>query len=444
MLYFNYRRMTRCFLLVILTTTCSHVLARNLYSYVLVGPNNQEIVRTIVDNNTCPVLNSGVTSYPMTLRVGKENNSQYSENQSFFPVAVCELNWPTNTPRLMLDGRLLPHLPSAVKKVAIIGDTGCRIKAPFAYQACNDVAKWPLKQVSLAIVKDKPDVLIHVGDYLYRESRCITLGCQGSVHGYGWDSWQADVFQPMQAMMASVPMVLVRGNHESCQRAGKGWYRFFDPYPYHPGQACINKRETVIDNPYSVVINQHTQWLIFDSAEIKEAHPDLNLSQFIQKMAALQRLLKPHYQHWLLLHHPSLGYAYSRLLAWNGGTYEVYQAIQKTAIQPPLMGQFDLFLQGHIHTFEISNYQEPDLPINVVSGMGGTQLEDRFPENNLIGYAVETGVHIKKQVNDQQFGYLIYTEESNAPQFIVKDAQGIVQQICHVSFENKEFSCLKQ
>jgi hypothetical protein len=47
--------------------------------------------------------------------------------------------------------------------------------------------------------------------------------------GYGWDTWKADFFDPAQALLKAAPWVMVRGNHETCTRAGQGWWRFLDP-----------------------------------------------------------------------------------------------------------------------------------------------------------------------------------------------------------------------
>ncbi|MDW4746763.1 metallophosphoesterase, partial [Escherichia coli] len=83
---------------------------------------------------------------------------------------------------------------------------------------------------------------LHVGDYHYRENACPpdVAGCQGSPWGYGWDTWQADLFQPAAPLMAAAPWVLVRGNHEECARAGQGWFRFLDPRPYSAARSCDN------------------------------------------------------------------------------------------------------------------------------------------------------------------------------------------------------------
>ncbi len=75
--------------------------------------------------------------------------------------------------------------------------------------------------------------MIHVGDYVYRETPCPegNTTCAGSPWGYGWDVWNADFFEPAAPLLANAPWLVVRGNHENCARAGEGWLRFLDPLP---------------------------------------------------------------------------------------------------------------------------------------------------------------------------------------------------------------------
>ena len=132
-----------------------------------------------------------------------------------------------------LDTRYLPGMRSSevlaqIKRIVLIGDTGCRMKASEnAFQACNDSVKWPFAQVAQSAAALQPDLVIHVGDIHYRESPCPAgnAGCANSPWGYGFDAWQADLFEPAKPLLAAAPWVFVRGNHESCSRAGQGCSR---------------------------------------------------------------------------------------------------------------------------------------------------------------------------------------------------------------------------
>src|SRR5439155_1759490 len=105
---------------------------------------------------------------------------------------------------------------------------------------CNDPAKWPFPQLAAAAAALKPELVVHVGDYLYRESACPAgnQGCAGSPWGDNWTTWQADFYTPAAPLLAAAPIVLVRGNHEDCARAGPGWLRLQGPMPFDSTAPC--------------------------------------------------------------------------------------------------------------------------------------------------------------------------------------------------------------
>jgi hypothetical protein len=105
-------------------------------------------------------------------------------------------------------------------------------KAEDAWQACNDPEAWTFAEVARAAAAAHPDLVLHVGDYHYRENACPEghAGCAGSPWAYGWDAWDADFFTPAAPLLAAAPWVMVRGNHEECARAGQGWWLLLDPH----------------------------------------------------------------------------------------------------------------------------------------------------------------------------------------------------------------------
>ena len=94
-------------------------------------------------------------------------------------------------------------------------------------------SQWPFASVAASAADWDPDLIIHVGDYLYRESPCPAdnAGCAGSPYGDTWATWNADFFEPAAPLLDAAPWILVRGNHEDCSREGTGWFRYLDPMP---------------------------------------------------------------------------------------------------------------------------------------------------------------------------------------------------------------------
>mgnify|MGYP000167914488 CR=1 FL=1 len=61
--------------------------------------------------------------------------------------------------------------------------------------------------VAGAVAAWDPDLIVHVGDYLYRESPCPEgqSGCAGSPHGDNWATWNADFFAPASPLLGAAP-----------------------------------------------------------------------------------------------------------------------------------------------------------------------------------------------------------------------------------------------
>jgi hypothetical protein len=99
-----------------------------------------------------------------------------------FPILVCSLDIPADAQSVTISEVPVP-VPVAVgqvNRVAVIGDTGCRLKG-FYVQACNDPEQWPFRLIADVVAQMKPDLVIHVGDYHYRETPCPAgnQGCAG-------------------------------------------------------------------------------------------------------------------------------------------------------------------------------------------------------------------------------------------------------------------------
>ncbi|HEY8876222.1 MAG TPA: metallophosphoesterase, partial [Roseateles sp.] len=188
-------------------------------------------VRALTGEASCPTLRWPGGSAAMAERGAPGDqppppgNKEPERKPTSFTLRACEAPWPAGVASVDVGGLTLQAPAAEVRRIVVIGDTGCRLKASDRdFQGCNDASDWPFPRVLALALRLKPDLVVHVGDYHYRESPCPAgmAICAGSPWGYGDDTWQADFFQPAKALLAAAPWVFVRGNHEACARAGQG------------------------------------------------------------------------------------------------------------------------------------------------------------------------------------------------------------------------------
>ena len=252
-----------------------------LAAFVVLAEEGRPVARAITSAAACPVLVADGGLLPMTTRapaatlpLRPTRSAPEDSKPSAFPVRVCEATLPAGTIRASVGDRSLPIVRATPRRIVVIGDTGCRMKwSERGFQACNDTSAWPFAQVAAAAAAAGPDLVIHVGDYHYRENACPAgnADCAGSPWGYGWDAWNADLFTPARPLLAAAPWVVVRGNHESCDRAGQGWWRLLDPRPLAPDRDCNDpaRDETgEYSEPYTVPIAADTELIVFDSSRV--------------------------------------------------------------------------------------------------------------------------------------------------------------------------------
>ena len=312
------------------------------------GPDGP-FARVITGQSVCPDIAIDGASKPMQQRA--------APTAPFYPVLSCEAAIPATAKSASINGSALPLPKADVKRIGIIGDTGCRIDATRS-QACNDPVLWPAATVAASIAASKPDVILQLGDAHYREAICPASnpGCAGSPWGYNWAVWNADVFAPLSPLFSAAPIIMIRGNHESCSRAGEGWLRFFDPRP-------MPKTCPLYTDPYTVQAGP-TQIFVIDSAEATDtaAAPALvaKLTPYFDQLAKVATS-----NTWVVMHHPIWGFD-------NAGTRNL--SLQ-TASQNKLPAGVQLVLAGHIHTFQTLTFAPARAP-QMIAGNSGDFLQD--------------------------------------------------------------------
>src|SRR5258705_787393 len=111
-----------------------------------------------------------------------------------FPVLLCEAKL-AGTSDAWIGGRRLPVRSEDPRDIVVIGDTGCRMvhydRDP---QRCLSGIDWPFAAVAASAataIASSRAVVIHVGDYHYRENPCADASpaCGGSPYGDNWATW---------------------------------------------------------------------------------------------------------------------------------------------------------------------------------------------------------------------------------------------------------------
>jgi hypothetical protein len=367
-------------------------------AWVEIGANNQAIARLLTPYTVCPAITvDGVTS-PMTVRalpaalplrptstdptLAAAMTSGNSK-PSIFTTTTCEFHLPAGAVSATAAGFKLPLPKPVVNRVVILGDTGCRVSIGNVYQACEDWTIWPFPLITMAAAAMQPDLVLHVGDYHYRDNPCPpgNTACAGTVWGYGSDVWMADVFTPAAPLLAAAPWVMVRGNHETCNRAGQGWYRYLDTNPYDATgvKTCNDAANDSVGNyndPWAVSFGD-TQFVVFDSANAPKAvFSPPAFQPYTSQLAEAAVLATPSFLNIWAVHHPVLGYsAGNPPTIGNPGLQSVMNAAYPGNYYPPNIG---LAMHGHVHDFQAINFAS-NHPATIVAGNGGDNLDAQLP-----------------------------------------------------------------
>lgn len=380
------------------------------FQWLQFGPSGLE-ARAITDEPACPPLQLDGAASGMAVRAPASEK---------FPITVCSAAVPPGTHAITVGTAPLALPPaSEPTRIAVIGDTGCRLKGEHI-QACNDPAQWPFAKIAAAVVRQKPDLIIHVGDYYYRETPCPagTNGCAGSPFGDGWAAWRADFFAPAHPLLKAAPWVFVRGNHEECSRGGEGWNRMLAPFAFDAAAVC-----KTFDEPYAVKLAGLTL-AIMDVSKAKEEAPDEAQAQIYRaQYTGLATMTGG--QTWLLQHRPiwSPGAEFGGHFLGDNKTL----AAAATGVIPSNVA---MILSGHHHLFQTLTYAS-DLPVQIVAGNGGDYLNPGSPTDPA-GWVIN-GVKVKSGIDlPGAFGFSMLERQGEGWRLTNFDTDGMPHQSCRI------------
>jgi hypothetical protein len=379
--------------------------------------------RVITNAAVCPtIVWTGKYAKRMATRVEPEtiaqrgDSAQSDSKPAAFEVRTCESNWPIGISSARVGQVDVPRPKVKIKRIVVIADTGCRMKgSENAFQQCNDVDQWPFAKIAKSAAALHPDLVVHIGDMHYRESPCPkdNVGCADSPWGYGFDTWKVDFFDPARPLLAAAPWVFVRGNHESCARAGQGWFRFFDAQPWSQRRSCnlpANDENADFTEPYSVPLDAHTQFIVFDSSKSSGkpySTSDPAFVKYADEMRIVERLGKERANSIFLSHHPLLAVAKDKnnqaeiKLAGSKGLQSVFSVSYPERLFPP---EVSIAMHGHVHFFESISFVGSH-PASLVLGNAGSANEGHVPTSLPAGTELYPGAVVQDYAARAEFGF---------------------------------------
>jgi len=341
------------------------IAAALLYAWIQYASDGAPHVRVIpAAGRACPSVMVDGARVQTQLRVGS--------TAAFAPV-LCDARITARATDVHIGALRLPRMPARVKRIAVLGDTGCRVEYLFV-QNCNSPKAWPFAQIARSIARDRPDLIVHVGDYLYRETACLPFDgrCAHTPHGDNWPAWDADFFTPGAPLFAASPLVMARGNHEECSRAGLGWWRYLAP---------ATSRTCRDDEAPAITTFENLRIANIDSAagdEDKDPDPlPFERDERIADAAAQGR------ETWVLTHRPPIKY------------------LRAHATNDPNGPHIAAIVAGHIHLFAVMQFA--GAPPTVLVGTGGDVLNKSAPEVKAVPGAVI----------EKRFGYAIFEQTAD-------------------------------
>jgi predicted phosphodiesterase len=263
--------------------------------------------------------------------------------------------------------------------------------------------KWPFRLGADMAAFEQPDLVIHVGDYHYRETACPlgNYGCSGTPFGDNWGVWRADFFSPAESLLTAAPWIFVRGNHEDCSRGGMGWARALSPAGFDPavgaGGCLATEPPFVIDIGVARVIDMDV------AVATEETENPEQAADYGRQFALAKTLGGPV---WVAMHRPAFAEDAPEKAQKRGDNKTLAAALRAN-----LASQLSLIVSGHHHTFEAMDFG-PDLPAQIVAGQGGDSLSP-FAPRDVKGLAINGATVAAGLARPGVFGFAMLERASD-------------------------------
>ncbi len=407
------------------TPNAAAVAHTDLHSaFIVLGQGGERIARAIAKGDTCPKIKINGVEHDMAVRQEKSDRAaQGLPNLDNLPL-TCESPLTPEAKTISISGRVLSLGKKFPQTIVVIGDTGCRVPEG---QACD--GETPFKKIAQTAAQTPDlDLVIHLGDYHYRQAR------KKEREHADFDTWNLDFFEPADDLLKVAPWIMARGNRESCQLAGQGWWRFLDPRPWQDQeQDCIQpltagqQHDYAGDysSPYAIPFGVNEQFIVFDTAQSRFGNLQPHhyaYFQYQQTYTKMEKLAQKATHNILLMHTP--------ILALAGGIENPYIG---TAIKSVFLNKNEklfpegikLVLASDFHIWQHIKFSSH--PSHFIVGFSGATLDNsgllkellrytsqteriRYLKNKAIDIFPDATLKVEIQAIDilhQQYGYMV-------------------------------------
>jgi len=371
--------------------------------WVALAEGEQAVARVVVsDPASCPTAVVDGVSHPLTLRRPVPDGLR----------PACEVAIPGGTRSASVNGQALKLPKPGSSRVVVLGDTGCRIKGE-RVQECANPDEWPFERVALSAAAARPDVVVHVGDYLYREEKCPREDqCGNTSGGDIWEAWNADFFAPAAKLLSAAPWAFARGNHEACSRSWRGWFYYLDPRPWTNTCDSFSPPYTIKQGAFEVVV--------FDSSSVTTDKVDQEqVSKYAAQLAQVRTT-----NAWLVAHHPFWGI---KTDPQGGPSVPLVTSLADAWTEAQPHG-INLVVSGHVHMFALLSFNA-NRPPQLVAGDSGADLA--APAGAVNGLNM-TGASVVASESQRQFGFSILTQSKDGWELVLNNRVGQAVVTCNI------------
>jgi len=256
---------------------------------------------------------------------------------------------------------------------------------------------------------------VHLGDYHYREQCSANNAlCEKlkSTVGYHWRAWEEDFFRPVALSSMNAPWLFVRGNHEDCQRAHKGFLSFMTgkDYKAEANDVCP------VSLPLEFYEFKDVTLINWDNSSLddrKTWSDDVTQKVFNDLIEIKAKVYSKPEKTFILLSHKPL-FAFVPLQNEYVVSNQFLIPLWTKVAMP---SNLKFVMSGHIHNFQIT--KSASLPTQVVSGLGGTTLDPFSVDTTVeklksLPIAKELGFDFfTLTTNKQHFGYVVMEKQKN-------------------------------